>query len=160
MKKAILLSLLSSVLLLSCLKEDRIRSKYAGPKKISKYRFEKISETGEVLQTLYDTTNIAEMILWNSNSDVFNDVTFTKGNLPAGWNYANIGTGVSLGGYLGWYMDFEKQNTFTFWAHGSDGNDYRQTYTLTKHTRNSLEMEAVYLTGQGLFHEVMTIDDL
>ena len=160
MKRIALVSIAAIALLSSCMKQDSMRAKYAGPKKISKYLYEKVDERGNLIQTIYDTTNIAELILWNNASDVFNDVTFTQGSLPAGWNHVNVGTGVSYGSAISWYMDFEKQKTFTFWSIGIDGNDYRQTYTLTKHTRNTLEMEAIYSTSNGYFHEVLTIEDL
>ena len=160
MKRILLFSLVFVGFLSSCMKQDNMRAKYSGPKKISKYLYEKVDETGKLIQTIYDTTNIAELVLWNNASDVFNDVTFTKGSLPAGWNHVNVGTGVSYGSSISWYMDFEKQKTFTFWSRGIDGNDYRQTYTLLKHTRNTLEMEAMYNTPSGYFHEVLTIEDL
>ncbi len=159
MKKLILFGLLisSTLLINSCRKEEALREKLAGPKTISLYQWSKMDNEGEFSIIIHDTTNLADLILWNNNDASLNNVTYLSDVAPSGWKYANVGVGEPYRLPIGWYCDYEENSSFTFWSTDKTETKYRVTYAMTKKINGTIHLETVYNTTDGVFKEVLEL---
>jgi hypothetical protein len=141
----------------SCSKEERWRERLSGPKTISLYQWKKLQDDGS-FKTLIDTTALAELILWNNSNSSLNNVTYIGETAPAGWYYANVGVGPTRQA-IGWYSDYEEDETFTFWSNDNADNRYRVTYAMEHKSNGLIHLETVYHTFDGIFFEVIEMKD-
>ena len=158
MKTTTLVALGLVLLLSACQKEENLRSKLAGPKTISLYQWKKLQPNGS-FTTIYNTTHLADLILWNNDSPVFNNVTYVGDVAPAGWYYANIGIGVLQRKPIGWFTDYEQNKTLTFWSEDDLSTRYRSTYAMDVKTNGDIHLETVYYTTDGVFFEVIELTE-
>lgn len=155
-----ILLLILSIILLACNKTERLREKLAGPKSISLYQWKKQQVDGSFSTIIYDTTNLADIILWDNESEVLNNVTYIGEKVPAGWYYSNVGLGEPHNISIGWYSDYEQNKTFTFWSQTDDLTKYRSTYAMDIRKNGLIHLETVYNTVDGVFFEVIELKDI
>ena len=143
------------LILFSCSKEDNIRQKYAGPKKISHYQWIKADTiSGEFTQIIYDMDTLGEVILWDNSSDTYNNAYFYTSVLPAGFGMSGVGAG---GGAIGWYMEAHEEKSLTFFSEPNAGNVQYCTYTLKKRMNGKIILEAVFGSGTALYKEIIEL---
>jgi len=141
-------------------KEFSIRETLSGPKLLDRYQWIKQDSLGNFSKVIYDTAGLANLILWDNESDALNNVFYDGEFTPAGWYYANIGVGTPRLP-IGWYADFEEMKSFTFWSEESLGGKSRITYAMDFNRLNgNIHLEAVYFTNDGVFKEVLDLKDL
>lgn len=98
-------------------------------------------------KVITDTSNIGDLILWNNNSDVLNNMTVV-GN-PAISSWSAVGIKPSLNP-MGWYADFEELQTLTFWSSNAMEEKFRVTYTLSHSLfYKKLQLETVFVNANG-----------
>ncbi|MCX6181294.1 MAG: hypothetical protein NT150_05165 [Bacteroidetes bacterium] len=157
------LLLLLTTILSGCDKFNTAQSRMeiAGPKKISRYVWKKMDANGDFSISIYDTLNFGQIIFWDNNDEVINNVWLdTKGVAPAGWYFANVGVGTPAPP-IGWYVDFEEGKTLTLWSAESLGGKSRVTYTMTKNLNASkIILETVYFTDKGNFKEILELQSI
>jgi len=142
-----------------CRKEEKYRQKLAGPKTIAHYQWKKQAADGTFSIVVHDTTNLAELILWDNASEMINNVTYIGKVYPAGWKYANVGLQGILPLPTGWYSDYETNKTLTFWSENKDPTRFRVTYAMKRLSRHKIRLETTYNTVDGVFFEMMELVD-
>jgi hypothetical protein len=146
--------LVAIFLFFACGKEENLREKLAGPKTITLYQWSKQKADGS-FATIYDTNQLADIILWNNSSSNLNNVTYLGDLAPAGWFYANVGVGFPFSQPIGWYSDYEEDKSLTFWSVDKTETKYRVTYAMERKSGGVIHLETVYNTTDGVFFEVI-----
>lgn len=163
MRKSIAyLSLIVLTGLFSCEKQKQIsiREMLSGPKLIDHYKWIKQDSLGNFSKTIWDTTNLAKMILWDNGSEAINNVSYDGSFAPVGWFYSNVGVGVPRLP-IGWYADYEEMKSITFWSEESLGGKSRVTYALDfNRLTGNMHLEAVYYINGAAYKEVLDLKDL
>lgn len=142
-----------------CRKAEKYRQRLAGPKTISHYQWKKQAPDGSFSITIHDTTDLADIILWDNSDEVLNNATYVGNVYPAGWKYANVGIQGITRLPLGWYSDYETDETLTFWSENKDPTKFRVTYAMKRLGRNKIRLETTYHTIDGVFFEMMELVD-
>lgn len=142
-----------------CRKDEKYRQKLAGPKTISHYQWKKQAADGSFSIIIHDTTDLADLILWDNADEVINNVTYVGKVYPAGWKYANVGIEGILPLPIGWYSDYESNKTLTFWSENKDPTKFRVTYAMKREGRNKIRLETTYYTIDGVFFELIELVD-
>jgi len=150
--------LLATFVFFSCGKEENLREKLAGPKTITLYQWSKLKTDG-TFETIYDTNQLADIILWNNSSTNLNNVTYLGDVAPAGWFYANVGVGIPFSQPIGWYSDYEEDKSLTFWSVDPSETKYRVTYAMERKSGGVIHLETVYNTVDGVFYEVIEMKE-
>ncbi len=147
------------ILLVSCSKEERLREKLSGPKTISLYQWKKQAADGSFSIVIHDTTNLAKLIFWDNESTSLNNLTYIGEKAPAGWYYSNVGLGEPHAVLIGWYSDYEKNKSLTFWSEMDDKTKFRSTYAMDIKKNGIIHLETIYNTVDGVFFEVIELTD-
>jgi len=153
MKKTILYSLLlSAICLISCSKESRLRNKYAGPKTISRYQlFIADSVSQEFTKKIYDIDTMGDILLWDNNSDLYNNTTLYLKVAPTSWGVNGVG------GEVGWYCDWAEGKSFTFFSEFVKGRILSVTYTIKSNIGGKMTLECVFPLGKNIYKEIIEL---
>lgn len=151
--------LITASLFSGCRKSERYRQRLAGPKTISHYQWKKQAADGSFSIVIHDTTNLADIILWDNADEVLNNATYVGTVFPAGWKYANVGIQGITRLPLGWFSDFESDKTLTFWSENKDPTRFRVTYAMKHRGPNKIQLETTYYTNDGVFYEMLELID-
>lgn len=159
MRKTLIYSLfLLLVLTQYACKKNKWRQDIAGPKVMSRYQWIKMDKaTGEFSQVIYDTSNMAELILWDYSSDSYNDVYYYGKVYPASWAVTINGVGARKEP-ISWYSDEYENESFTFWSEPPTADPVcRATYTMKKKSGGVIELTGVFTDGSNNYKEVIEL---
>ena len=138
-------------------KESSVRRKLSGPKKLSRYIWKKQDANGDFSKVIYDTTDMATLIIWDNDDPVANGVSYKGGVVPAGWGLANVGV---KGMAVWWYADWEEGKTLTLWSQNSYEERFRTTYTLSHSLNyNKIVLQTIYFYNNEKYLEILELED-
>ncbi len=141
----------------SC-KERKLRHSLAGPKKMTRYQWVKMDNTGNFTQTIYDTADLAEVLLWDNETDGYNDVGYYGKAFPASWAVPINGVGAG-GESVYWYSDYDENESFTFFSEPKAAfqSTKRATYSLKEKLNGVIELTGVFANGSNTYKEVIEL---
>jgi hypothetical protein len=158
MNRIIALILAGAYLLSGCSREDRVRENIAGSYVISHYTCSKMDSLGKYSIVIQDTTDLAKLILWDSDRGEMNQVTYVGNLAPVVWGFSGVGT-VNGTAYtpIYWYADYEAKESLTLWSWAFDDTKYRTTYNMDKCTEKEVVIHTVFYHSTGTFLEELTL---
>ena len=153
-----LLTMILMFLTLESCKERSLRHSMAGPKKMTRYQWVQMDGTGNFTKVLYDTTDLAEVLLWDNSTDGKNAAGYYGKAYPASW--AKTINGVGAGGEaVFWYSDYDENESFTFFSEPKAAftSTKRATYSLKKKLNGVIELTGVFASGGNTYKEVIEL---
>ena len=146
------------LLFLSSCKEGELRQSMAGPKKITRYQWIKMDNNGNFTQVIYDTADLAEVLLWDNATDGKNTVGYYGKAFPASWAKTMNGVG-AYGDVIYWYSDYDENESFTFFSvpEASFVSTQRATYSLKTKMNGVIVLTGVFGKSGNTYKEVIEL---
>lgn len=153
-----ILPLVFMLFLLGSCKEKNLRHSMAGPKKMTRYQWIQMDASGNFTKVLYDTADLAEVLLWDNFTDGYNTAGYYGKAFPASWAKSMNGVG-ARGEAIYWYSDYDENESFTFFSEPTTAfvSTQRATYSLKKKLSGVIELTGVFASGGNTYKEVIEL---
>lgn len=137
----VLIIFITSLLTLSCSKEDRIRHNIAGVWELSSLEYSYYSNGS--LDSTNTINNFGYWIMEDNHSTLFNGFIYDQTYCPRGLSYVLAANSLDrFNGSIDWYSDLESNNRFTVWK-GDGYIDHYSIYTITKSKKNKITLQYI-----------------